>query len=61
MGTGSRRDLRAALAGSLQFSGALTAAVLVVGGIPAASGRSTMPSITTDPIQVIRTSEGVSS
>ena len=60
MGTGSRRGLRAVLAESLQFSGALTAAVLV-GGIPAASARSTMPSITTIPIQVIRTSEGVSS
>ena len=61
MGTGSRRGLRAVLARLLQFSGALTAAVLVVGGIPAASARSTTPSITTIPIQVIRTSEGVSS
>lgn len=61
MGTGSRRGLQAVLVGSRQFSGALTAAVLVVDGIPAASARSTMPSITTIPIPVIRTSEGVSS
>ena len=60
MGTGSRRGLRAVLVGSLQFSGALTAAEFV-GSIPAASARSTMPSITTIPIPVIRTSEGVSS
>jgi hypothetical protein len=45
-----------ALAGSLQFSGALTAAVL--GGISAASARCAMPSITTISIQVIQTSEG---
>jgi hypothetical protein len=55
MGTGSRRDLQAALAGSLQFSGALTAAVLV-GGMSAALARSTTLCITTLPIQV--TSEG---
>jgi hypothetical protein len=61
MSTGSRRGLRAVLVGSRQFSSAVTAAVLVVDSIPAASARSTMPSITTIPIPVIRTSEGVSS
>lgn len=57
MGARTGKGLRAVLAGSLLFGGAFTASVL--GNVQAVSARSTMPSITTIPIQVIQTSDGV--
>jgi len=56
LGAGSVKSLRAVLAGSLVFGGALTAAVLR--GVPTEPAPSSVPSITTTSIRVIATTDG---